>query len=143
MSSAQRISLDPNSTHSVRFSDRAKAHKLGDLMALFFDSDWFDSRLAALGLRRADVAAALGFNAEEISEIWKDQRELKAGDVRTLSALLGVPAAEIADRAGVSTPTPKDVPSGEMNQIGERLDRIERTIVEIKALLLELRAKSP
>jgi transcriptional regulator with XRE-family HTH domain len=112
-------------------------------MALFFDSDWFDSRLAALGLGRADIGAALGFNAEQISEIWKDQRELSGGHVRTLSALLGVPAAEIADRAGVSTPTPKDIASGEMDQIGERLDRIERTIAEIKALVLELRAKSP
>ena len=112
-------------------------------MALFFDSDWFDSRLAALGLQRTDVATALGFTAEQISEIWKDQRELNAGQVRTLSALLGVPAAEIADRAGVSTPIPKDIPSGELNQIGERLDRIERTIAEIKALMLEMRAKSP
>ncbi len=111
-------------------------------MALFFDSDWFDARLATLGLRRADLAAALGFNAEQISEIWKDQRELTAGHVRTLSALLGVPAAEVADRAGVSTPIPKDIPSGEMNQIEERLDRIERAIAELKTLLLELRAKS-
>jgi len=112
-------------------------------MALFFDSDWFDSRLAALGLRRADIGAALGFNAEQISEIWKDQRELNAGHVRTLSALLGVPAPEIADRAGVSTPIPKDIPSGEMNQIGERLDRIERSLAELKALVLELRARQP
>ena len=110
-------------------------------MALFFDSDWFDARLAALGLQRADIAAALGLNLEQTSEVWKDQRELNAGHVRTLSALLGVPAPEIADRAGVSTPIPRDIPSGAMNQIGERLDHIERTIAEIKALVLELRAK--
>lgn len=112
-------------------------------MALFFDSDWFDARLAALGLRRADVDAALGFNAEQILEIWKDQRELNAGHVRTLSALLGVPATEIANRAGVSTPIPKDNESGEIDQLGEKLERIERTLAELKALVLELRAKSP
>ena len=35
-------------------------------MALFFDSDWFDARLAAAGLKRADVAAALGLGEIEI-----------------------------------------------------------------------------
>ena len=45
-------------------------------MALFFDSAWFDARLEASGLRRADVAAALGLTAEQIAELWKDQREL-------------------------------------------------------------------
>ena len=111
-------------------------------MALFFDSDWFDARLEALGLGRVDVGTALGLTAEQISEIWKDQRELNAGHVRTLAALLGVPAPEISDRAGVSTPIPKDIPSGEMGEIGTRLDRIERSLAEIKALVLEQRAKS-
>jgi transcriptional regulator with XRE-family HTH domain len=111
-------------------------------MALFFDSDWFDARLEALGLRRADIATALGLSAEQISELWKDQRELSAGNVRTLSALLGATAAEIADRAGVSTPIPKDAPDDELRNIVERLDRMERTLGEIKAMLLELRGKA-
>jgi len=67
-------------------------------MALFFDSAWFDSRLEALGLQRSHVAGALGLIAEQVADLWKDQRELSARDVRTLSALLRVPAAEIATR---------------------------------------------
>ena len=33
-------------------------------MALFFDSEWFDRRLAALSLTREAVASALGFDVE-------------------------------------------------------------------------------
>lgn len=110
-------------------------------MALFFDSDWFDQRLAALGLQRSEVASALRLNAEQIAELWKDQRELSAGDVRTLSSLLRVPVAEIATRAGVSTPLPKDFSDEALTQLNERLDRVERTLAEIKALVLDLRSR--
>lgn len=110
-------------------------------MALFFDSAWFDAQIEAAGLRRADVAAALGLSAEQISELWKDQRELSAANVRALSALLGVPPAEIASRAGVSTPVPKDARSDALVRLHERLDRVERTLAEIKALVLDLRSR--
>jgi transcriptional regulator with XRE-family HTH domain len=109
-------------------------------MALFFDSAWFDSRLEALGLQRSHVAGALGLRAEQVAELWKDQRELSARDVRTLSALLRVPAAEIATRAGVSTPLPKETAGDAITQLNERLDRVERTLAEIKALILDLRS---
>ena len=112
-------------------------------MALFFDSAWFDSRLETAGLRRADIAAALGLSAEQVAELWKDQRELSAADVRMLSALLGTPPAEIAARAGISTPVPTDAPCDSLTQLSERLDRVERTLAEIKALLLDSRATPP
>ncbi len=110
-------------------------------MALFFDSEWFDARLKAAGLARADVAAALGLNAEQIAEVWKDQREVSVSDVRMLSTLLGATPAEIASRAGVSTPVPKPAPSDALAQFDERLSRVERTLAEIKALLLDLRSR--
>ncbi|HUO90789.1 MAG TPA: hypothetical protein VMU08_16565 [Rhizomicrobium sp.] len=114
-------------------------------MALFFDSAWFDARLAAAGLQRGDVAAALGLSSEQIGEVWKDQRELSANDVRLLSALLAVPAADVASHAGVSTPVPRDVPpdAAALAEFNERLTRVERTLAEIKALLLDLRSGSP
>jgi transcriptional regulator with XRE-family HTH domain len=99
-------------------------------MALFFDSRWFDARLEALGLSRADIAGALGITSEQLAEMWKDQRELSANDVRILSALLAVGPEEIARRAGVSTPVPRiDDP------ISERLNRIEQALAEIRAQL--------
>ena len=112
-------------------------------MALFFDSQWFDARLVGAGLKRDDVATALGLSAEQIAEVWKDQRELSANDVRLLAALLSVPAAEIASRAGISTPVPKDAPSRELAEIGERLARVERALAELKALVLALGTRSP
>ena len=92
---------------------------------------------------RSDIATALGLSAGQLDELWKDQRELSAADVRTLSALLGVPPVEVATRAGVSTPVPRDSPSQGLGQVNERLDRLERTLAEIKALLLDVRTKPP
>lgn len=99
-------------------------------MALFFDSKWFDARLDALGLSRGDIAGALGITPEQLAEMWKDQRELSANDVRILSALLAVNPEEIARRAGVSTPVPRDG-----DPVAERLDRIERALEEIREQL--------
>lgn len=103
-------------------------------MALFFDSDWFDARLAAAGLKRADVAAAFGLTQTQIDELWKDQRELTVQNVRLLAGLLGVSGEEIAKRAGVSTPVPREEIS-----IEQRLARIEADIAEIKSVLLDLK----
>lgn len=100
-------------------------------MALFFDSQWFDARMSALGLKRADLAAALGLEESEIAEIWKDQRELTVANVRVIAVLLGVPAADVATRAGVSTPVPRE----EQDDIERRLARLEAEIAEIKSLL--------
>ncbi len=79
-------------------------------MALFFDAAWFDQKLASLGLVRATVAMALGVSDHEIGDIWKDQRELSARDVAILANLLDTTPAEIAERAGVSTPVPNRLP---------------------------------
>lgn len=108
-------------------------------MALFFDAAWFDARLAAAGLQKADIATALGLTPQQIAELWKDQRELKANDVRLLAALLGAPPEEIATRAGVSTPVPKDHLS-DPKILDERLARIEAQLAEIKTLLLARKA---
>lgn len=113
-------------------------------MALFFDSQWFDAQLAARGLSRADAAKALALDAEQIAELWKDQRELSVRDVRALAALLGHPPQEIANRAGISTPVPVETPDTNvaLAELSERLTRVERALFELKALILDLRAKS-
>lgn len=75
-------------------------------MALFFDAPWFDAKLEERGLSRATMAAVAGLTDDELVLVFKDQREVSAGQVAVFAELLGVPAAEIADRAGVSTPRP-------------------------------------
>lgn len=103
-------------------------------MALFFDTEWFDARLAALGLSRATVATALGLGESELAEIWKDQRELRARDVAILAALLGVETKEIATRAGVSTPVPS-ASDTTCDAVAQRLTRIEERLSELEALV--------
>ena len=107
-------------------------------MALFFDQAWFDARLKEIGATRDDVARALKMSAEQVGELWKDQRELRMADVQALAGLLKVAAGDVAHRAGISTPVPAE--SGDVGQrldeMNERLTRIERMIVELKTLVL-------
>lgn len=108
-------------------------------MALFFDSAWFDSRLAAVHLSRADLARALGLNDGQIAEVWKDQRELSARDVSVIAALLGVSAEDVVKYAGISTPIPhSSAPPDFARDIAElktRLDRVEQSFAELKLLI--------
>ncbi|MBX3495492.1 MAG: helix-turn-helix transcriptional regulator [Parvibaculum sp.] len=114
-------------------------------MALFFDQQWFDDRLQATGLTRDDVAAALGLSRPEVDEIWKDQREVTPNQVAMLARLLGAPAAEIVNRAGVATPSPSQPPAGDaalasrLADIDARLTRIERAIADLQSLVLATR----
>ena len=73
-------------------------------MALFFDPDWFDARLAARGLTREILAAACGLSDADMALVFKDQRELNPREVAVLAEMLGASPAEIADHAGVATP---------------------------------------
>ena len=75
-------------------------------MALFFDVDWFEGKLAERGLSREVLAAVAGLSVEDLTLVFKDQRELSAGQVAAFAELLGVSAVDVAERAGVSTPTP-------------------------------------
>jgi transcriptional regulator with XRE-family HTH domain len=107
-------------------------------MALFFDQAWFDARLRELGATREDVARVLKLSSDQVAELWKDQRELRAADVQALANYLKVAVAEVANRAGVSTPTPAgsvDI-AQRLEDMNERLTRIERMIVELKTLIL-------
>ncbi|HUJ02344.1 MAG TPA: hypothetical protein VLW75_01815 [Rhizomicrobium sp.] len=102
-------------------------------MALFFDGEWFDSRLASVHLSRADLARALGLDDEAIVEVWKDQRELSARDVGLMAALLNAPAEDVARHAGISTPVPR---GDSLPDIAKRLERVERMLEDIKSLLM-------
>lgn len=104
-------------------------------MALFFDAEWFDARLAAGYLTRADLARALGISDAEIAEIWKDQRELSARDVVTIAVLLGVAPEDVAQHAGVSTPVPRASDTNALADIVRRLERVEHMLIELKTLL--------
>ena len=76
------------------------------------------------------MAAAAGLSAEELNLVFKDQREVSAGQVAAFAELLGVSPAEIASRAGVSTPAPG----------GDRVAALERRVAALEAEVAGLKA---
>lgn len=102
-------------------------------MALFFDSGWFDEKLSERGLSRAVMAAAAGLSADELALVFKDQRELSAGQVAAFAELLGVAAAEVADRAGISTPNP-----AASSPTDAKLAALERRVAALEAEVARL-----
>jgi len=101
-------------------------------MALFFDAEWFDAQLAERGLSRAVLAAAAGLTPDDLALVFKDQRELSAAEVAAFAELLGVTPAEVADRAGISTPTPDRA---------DRLDALEKRVAALEAEVARLRGR--
>ncbi|MBW8815042.1 MAG: helix-turn-helix domain-containing protein [Caulobacterales bacterium] len=103
-------------------------------MALFFDAAWFDEKLAERGLSRAVMAAVAGLSEAELDLVFKDQRELSAGQVAAFAELLGATPAEIAHRAGISTPNPERGLSAE-----RRIADLEQRIAALEAEVARLR----
>lgn len=101
-------------------------------MALFFDADWFDERLAERGLSRGVLAAAASLSEAELAEVFKDQRELSAGQVAIFAELLGETAADVAARAGVSTPVPG------RPDAGQRIAALEQRVAALEAQVARL-----
>lgn len=101
-------------------------------MALFFDAAWFDGKLSERGLSRDVMAAVAGLSEAELALVFKDQRELSAGQVAAFAELLGVTPAEVAHRAGISTPTPGQ-------DVGARMAALERRVAALEAAVARIR----
>src|SRR5437899_1118999 len=102
-------------------------------MALFFDAEWFDARLGERGLTRTVMAAAAGIGEADLALAFKDQREISAREVAVFAELLGVDAAEVAARAGVSTPVPG------RDDAEARIAVLERRVAALEAELARLK----
>jgi len=98
-------------------------------MALFFDNEWFDGRLAERELDRATLAAIVGWSAEDLALAFKDQREISPAEVQAIAALLNAPVEEVARRCGTSTRShPKDDVAARLDAIEARLARLEQKL---------------
>ena len=103
-------------------------------MALFFDAEWFDARLADRGLSRTVLAAAAGMSAEDLAHAFKDQRELSAAEVAVFAELLGEDAREVASRAGIPTPVPGQAdPAARVAALERRVAALEAEVARLKA----------
>jgi hypothetical protein len=101
-------------------------------MALFFDVAWFQAQLAERGIGRAALAAGAAMSDAELGLVFKDQRELSIAEVTAFAELLGATPAEVAERAGVSTPVPG------ADAAESRLARIEARLAAVEAALARL-----
>ena len=104
-------------------------------MALFFDADWFDARLGERGLSREIMAAAAGMSPADLALVFKDQREISAWEVAVFAELLGVPADQVASRAGVSTPVPGETAAE------RRIAALEQRVAALEAEIAALKAR--
>lgn len=100
-------------------------------MALFFDANWYDARLAERGLTRIVLAAAAGLTEADLALAFKDQRELSMREVSAFAELLGVSPAEAASRAGVRPAPPSD---------RERIAALEARVAVLETELARLRS---
>ena len=70
-------------------------------MALFFDQEWFDDRLNAIGKSREALAAAAGMSADEIDMVFDDRRQVTVTEIQEFAAFLNMDSKTIAFHCGV------------------------------------------
>ena len=103
-------------------------------MALFFDHEWYDARLAERGLDRLALAAAAGLSAGELDLVFKDQREIAASELAVFAEMVGVSRQEAARRAGVGAHAQAVDPAAQrIAALEERVARLESQLAELLA----------
>ncbi len=127
-------------------------------MRLFFDQDWFDDRLNALGLSRNALAEASGMTVDEVDMVFEDKRQISASEINAFADALSVNPNIVAKYCGVADleleaareqslkigplsmngngelPVTRDMIMG----LHERIDRIER-LLEMVLTSLEVK----
>lgn len=126
-------------------------------MALFFDQDWFQERLADVGRTHDALASAAGLTLEELAAVWKDQMEVTGEMVAGFADVLNADPGEIASRCGLTTPNPSDIASktdargpgldddmkAKLGEALTRLARLEEAMAEVQETLAGLVTDEP
>ena len=104
-------------------------------MSLFFDAEWFDTKLAERGLDRAAMAGAAGIERGELHRIFTNERPPEAQELSAFAALLEVDLVEVTLRSGVSTreSSPEAGARDRIESIEARLDAIDSWLAEFES----------
>ena len=104
-------------------------------MALFFDADWFDQRLAARGIDRVGLAVAAGVDRGELHRIFTNERAPTADELAEFARVLETDLVEITIRSGVAVreSAPDADPGDRIESIEARLDAIDTWLAEFEA----------
>lgn len=103
-------------------------------MALFFDRDWYEARLAERGVSRAVLAAVAHMDEASLELAFKDQRELSWSELTAFAELLGVTPAEAGLRAGVrAPPDPVDARDRRIAALEARVAALEARLSDLKS----------
>ncbi|PLR28961.1 DNA-binding protein [Caulobacter zeae] len=105
-------------------------------MALFFDHDWYDARLAQRGLDRPALAAAAGLSAADLELVFKDQREIAPAELAVFAEMIGVSWEEAARRAGVGAH------AAPVDPAAARIARLEARVAALEAQVAALATRS-
>lgn len=104
-------------------------------MALFFDANWFDQRLAARGIDRVGLAVAAGVDRGELHRIFTNERAPTAEELAEFARVLETDLIEITIRSGVAVrESAPDADHGDrIESIEARLDAIDTWLAEFEA----------
>ncbi len=103
-------------------------------MSLFFDTAWFDARLAARGLSRQGLAERLTIDAGELEALFVNRRQPGPTELAALAEALDTDVLEVSLRAGVAVR--REDGGGEttsrIERIEARLDAIDQWIEDFE-----------
>lgn len=104
-------------------------------MALFFDADWFDQRLAERGIDRIGLAVAVGIERGELHDIFTNKRAPSAEEVAEFARVLETDLVEVTVRSGVAIreSAPGADHGDRIESIEARLDAIDTWLAEFEA----------
>jgi hypothetical protein len=104
-------------------------------MSLFFDTEWFDAKLAERGLDRAALAAAAGLERSDLHLVFTNERPASAGELTVFAGVLKADIVEVTLRAGVATRAapPSDDPTARIDSIEARLDAIDSWLAQFES----------
>lgn len=103
-------------------------------MSLFFDVAWFESRLAALSMDQAALAAASGIEPRDLQRLFANERAPSAAELAALAEILRADLIEVTLRSGVAERggAPGGDASARIESIEARLDAMDAWLAEFE-----------